>query len=261
MHFPSLAELIVEKSGFSGNLGMILGSGLSSISNELTNTIEIPYQDLNGFPISTVMGHDGKIVVGYLEDIPVIIASGRFHYYEGYSFYEVVSLVKVFYELGIQKIIITNSSGALNRSFKPGELIVINGHLDCTYRNGYKDPTIWKGLPFYNSDLIKKAKESAKECSIKLNEGVYCWTQGPSYETPAEVQELIRLGGDAVGMSTVPEVIESGRLKMDALVLSCMTNMAAGIIDKPLDHNEVVSVANKSSKDMTKLIYKLIKRI
>ena len=109
--------------------------------------------------------------------------------------------------------------------------------------------------------LIKKAKESAKECSIKLNEGVYCWTQGPSYETPAEVQELIRLGGDAVGMSTVPEVIESGRLKMDALVLSCMTNMAAGIIDKSLDHNEVVSVANKSSKDMTKLIYKLIKRI
>ena len=108
MHFPLLAELIVEKSGFSGNLGMILGSGLSSISNELTNTIEIPYQDLNGFPISTVMGHDGKIVVGYLEDIPVIIASGRFHYYEGYSFHEVVSLIKVFYELGIQKIIITN---------------------------------------------------------------------------------------------------------------------------------------------------------
>ena len=96
MHFPSLAELIVEKSGFSGNLGMILGSGLSSISNELTNTIEIPYQDLNGFPISTVLGHDGKIVVGYLEDIPVIIASGRFHYYEGYSFQEVVSLIKVF---------------------------------------------------------------------------------------------------------------------------------------------------------------------
>ena len=261
MHFPLLAELIIEKSGFSGNLGMILGSGLSSISNELTNTKEIPYQDLHEFPVSTVKGHDGKIVAGHLDHIPLIIASGRFHYYEGYSLQEVVSLVKVFYELGIQKIIITNSSGALNRSFKPGELIVINGHLDCTYRNSYKDPRVWKGLPFYSNDLIKKAKESARECSIKLNEGIYCWTQGPSYETPAEVQELIRLGGDAVGMSTVPEVIESGRLKMDTLILSCMTNMAAGLIDKPLDHNEVVSVANKSSKDMTKLIYKLIKRI
>ena len=261
MHFPLLAELIIEKSGFSGNLGMILGSGLSSISNELTNITEIPYEDLDKFPVSNVTGHDGKIVVGYLEDIPVIIASGRFHYYEGYSFQEVVSIIKVFYELGIQKIIITNSSGALNKSFKPGELIIINGHLDCTYRNSYKDPATWKGLPFYSSDLIKKAKESAKECSIKLNEGVYCWTQGPSYETPAEVQELIRLGGDAVGMSTVPEVFESGRLKMDALVLSCITNMAAGLVDKPLDHKEVISVANKSSKDMIKLIYKLIKRI
>ncbi|RPH03655.1 MAG: purine-nucleoside phosphorylase [bacterium TMED144] len=261
MHFPLLAELIVKKSGFSGNLGMILGSGLSSISNVLTNKIEISYQDLHGFPVSTVAGHDGKMVAGNLDDIPVIIASGRFHYYEGYSYQEVVSIVKVFYELGIQKIIITNSSGALNRSFKPGELIVINGHLDCTYRNGYKDPKLWKGSPHYNDGLINKARESAKECSIKLNEGVYCWTQGPSYETPAEVQDLIRLGGDAVGMSTVPEVIESSELRMDVLVLSCMTNMAAGLIDKPLDHNEVVRVANKSSKNMIKLIYKLIKRI
>ena len=261
MHFPSLAEFIVEKSGFSGNLGMILGSGLSSISNELTNTIEIPYQDLNGFPISTVLGHDGKIVVGCLNNIPVIIASGRFHYYEGYSFHEVVSLVKVFYELGIQKIIITNSSGALNRSYKPGELIVINGHLDCTYRNGYKDPTIWKGLPFYNSDLIKKAKESAKECSIKLNEGVYCWTQGPSYETPAEVQELIRLGGDAVGMSTVPEVIVANQLKLKVAAISVLTDECNPDKLEPIDISDIIAMANKAEPQLVELFKSLIQNI
>ena len=261
MHFGIMAQEIIDKSDFSGKTGVVLGSGLSNICREVEPISIISYNDIPNFPISTVEGHKSEMLIGLLDEAEIIIASGRFHYYEGYSFHEVTSVVKLFHELGVENIIITNSSGALNKSFSPGELMVVTGHMDCTYRHSSIDPKLYKGTPYYDPNLVELTFKCAKKMGINLRDGNYCWTQGPSYETPAEVQELINLGGDAVGMSTVPEIIASGKFGIRTLVLSCLTNMAAGITNKPLSHIDVVNMAEKSSKEICRLLLGLVQEL
>ena len=193
-----MAEKVFDLTYFNGRIAVILGSGLGKFSNHLKNQITISYDDIPGYPSSTVEGHKGELVCGRLDNNEILIANGRFHYYEGYSF---------------------------------------------------------------QPELIDLAFSAAKEIDIELKSGNYCWTLGPSYETPAEIKDMINLGGDAVGMSTVPEIISAAELDIKVLTISCLTNFAAGITKKPLTHEDVVKTADKSSKEFSELLIKLLYKL
>ena len=261
-------EYIKSKSKYNPTIGLILGSGLGSLANQIEEAEYYPYETLPNFPISTVEGHAGRLVIGKLQNKTVIAMEGRFHYYEGYSMNEVTFPVRVMKLLGVETLIVTNAAGAVNTSFTPGDLMIINDHINFCGNN----PLIGKNLSelgtrfpdmsqAFNKDLILKAKNIAKSINLYIKEGVYVMASGPSYETPAEIKMYRLLGGDAVGMSTVPEVIVANHCGMKVLGISCMTNMAAGILDQPLNHEEVIETSNKVKKDFIKLMQEIIKEI
>ena len=253
-----LIKNLQKELNFKGSTGIILGSGLGHLADELTNKISISYNDIESFPISTVSGHNSDFVSGFYNDIQFLLARGRFHFYEGHDL-ETISLpVKVFNDLGVKNIIITNSSGSMNVKNPPGTLMIINGHYDCTFRNDSSLPSLKEGEEYYNSEMIIKAKIIAEKYNINLLQGKYCWTMGPSYETPAEIKFLSNLGGDAVGMSTVPEVEYAKKLKMKILVISALTNFAAGLEDTILTHEDVLLNAKKIGKDFKLLLLKTV---
>ena len=246
---------------FDGNMGIILGSGLDHVVNKLTNKRTLPFKKISAFPISKVDGHRGEFISGYIGDRHVLVARGRLHYYEGINLESVSLPIKVFHQLGIKKVIITNSSGSLKLKNYPGSIMLIKGHFDSTFLSNSSRPKLKCGEKYYNQEMIDIAFSVAKKNDINLFEGNYCWMPGPAYETPAEIQFLKNLGGDAVGMSTVPEIECAKELNMDVLVFSVLTNFAAGLDDRLLKHEDVLASAKKVENDFGRLIIQTINHI
>ncbi|KAB2338387.1 purine-nucleoside phosphorylase [Cytobacillus depressus] len=233
-------------------IGLILGSGLGVLGDEVEEAVKIPYNEIPNFPVSTVEGHAGNLVFGLLNDVPVAVMQGRFHYYEGYSFDKVTFPIRVMKELGIHTLVVTNAAGGVNESYSPGDLMLISDHINNMGSNPLIGPNDSRmGVRFpdmskaYSAELRKLAKEIAGKINLPIQEGVYVGNTGPTYETPAEIRMLRTLGGDAVGMSTVPEVIVARHANMSVLGISCISNMAAGILDQPLNHEEVIETTEK----------------
>lgn len=247
------AKYIKEKSnGFTPEIGMILGSGLGVLADEIKDKIEIKYNDIPYFPKSTVQGHKGQLVLGELEGKKVIAMQGRFHYYEGYKMSDVSLPVRVMKLLGINKLMITNAAGGVNESFEPGDLMLIEDHINFASNNPLIGKNIDKFGPrfpdmshAYDNDLIEIAHKCADNIDLEIKKGVYMLFTGPTYETPAEIRMARILGADAVGMSTVPEVIAAVHSGIKVIGISCITNMAAGILPSPLNHEEVIETTQK----------------
>lgn len=250
------------------DVGIVLGSGLGNMAEQIKDSIIIDYKDIPNFPISTVQGHAGRLVIGELEGKNVLCMQGRFHFYEGYEMDQVVFPIQTMHMLGIEKLILTNAAGCVNKAWKPGTLMLINDHIklapECPLRGHNEDKL---GLRFfdmsraYNPELLKLAREKATELGVNFTEGVYMFFAGPNFETPAEVRAARILGADAVGMSTVPEAIAAAHCGMKTLGISCMTNMAAGILDQPLEHSEVLETGLVVNKMFSALIKAIVKDI
>ncbi|MCR5761258.1 MAG: purine-nucleoside phosphorylase [Sphaerochaetaceae bacterium] len=249
--------------------GLVLGSGLGDMAQEIKNPVFVDYKDIPHFPVSTVPGHAGRLVIGELEGKNVLCMQGRFHFYEGWGMDQVVFPVQVMKILGVKNLILTNAAGCINKSWKPGDLMIINDHIKLTTSEnpmrGHNEEEL--GLRFfdmsraYDPDLIALAKSVAKEQGLEIKEGVYMFFAGPSFETPAEIRAARILGADAAGMSTVPEAIAAAHCGLKTLGISCMTNMAAGILDQPLGHDEVLETGLKVKKSFSALIKGILRKI
>ncbi len=242
-------------------IGMVLGSGLGDLAEQLEDRIYISYKDIPFFPVSTVFGHKGRLVVGVLEGKRVMCMQGRFHYYEGYGMDQVVFPIQVMNALGIRNLLVTNAAGGVNTTYKPGDLMLITDHIKLIADSPMRGPNNEKlGSRFfdmtntYDKALMEIARAEGSSLGMKLQEGVYMFFSGPSYETPAEVRAARILGSDAVGMSTVPEAIAASHMRMKVLGISCITNMAAGILDQPLSHEEVMETSEKVKESFGSLI-------
>ena len=249
-------------------VGIILGSGLGFLVEEIQNPILLPYNDIPHFPVTTVEGHKGQLAIGKFENKNVVMMQGRFHYYEGYSMEDVVYPVRVMGQLGIKNLIITNAAGGVNVGFKPGDLMLIEDHINLMGTNPLIGPNISQfGERFpdmseaYNLGLRELAVATAKDMAINVHKGVYAGVTGPNYETPAEIRYLRAIGADAVGMSTVPEVIAANHMGINILGISCITNMAAGVLPEKLNHDEVVETANKAKDTFIKLVKGVVGRL
>ncbi|MFC6386668.1 purine-nucleoside phosphorylase [Sporolactobacillus kofuensis] len=250
------------------HIGLILGSGLGDLAEEIADADRIPYHSLPHFPESTVKGHKGQFVIGELEGKTVVAMQGRYHHYEGYSLAQVAFPVYVMKAMGIEKLIVTNACGGINTSFQPGDLMLINDHINMLGGSpliGPNEDELGPRFPdmshAYSPALIHTAKQAASTLNIHVQEGVYLATHGPQYETPAEIRMMRVMGADAVGMSTVPEVTAASHLGLDVLGISCITNMACGILDQPLSHKEVIETADRVKADFTSLIKSIIRSI
>lgn len=247
-------------------IAIVLGSGLGRLAERVSDPVRIPYAGIPGFHTPTVVGHKGELVAGTLAGVPVVMQSGRFHMYEGHSAAESALPTRVFATLGAETLIVTNAAGGINRAFGPGTLMLIRDHLNLTGRNPLEGAVLPGETRFpdmttaYDPDLRRVAQEVAKEKGITLQEGVYLALLGPTYETPAEIRMFDRLGADAVGMSTVPEVIVARARGMRVLGISTITNPAAGISDSPLNHAEVMAVADQVAERLTTLVEGVVGR-
>lgn len=246
------ADFLKVKLAITPEIGLILGSGLGVLADEIEAKTVIAYKDIPNFPVSTVEGHASELIVGKLEGRAVITMKGRFHYYEGYELDVITFPVRVMQALGVKKLLVTNAAGGINTDYEPGDLMLISDHLNLTFRNpliGPHDSAMGVRFPdmseAYSKDLRGKAKQAAEKLGINVREGIYAGLLGPSYETPAEIRMLRILGGDAVGMSTVPEVIVARHSGMEVLGISCISNMAAGILPQPLSHQEVIETTER----------------
>lgn len=245
------AQKVLEVCG-TAEIGVILGSGLGDYAQALEEAVRLPYAEIPGFPQSTVAGHAGMLCCGMLHGKRVMMMQGRFHYYEGYSMKDVTLPVRVMQKIGVKTLIVTNACGGINLSYEPGDLMLIADMFSMTGQNPLIGPNLDEFGPrfpdmscAFDSELRALAHACAKEQGFSLQEGVYAQMTGPCYETPAEIRMLRTLGADAVGMSTVPEVIVARHGGMRVLGVSCITNMAAGILSKPLNHAEVTETANR----------------
>ncbi len=261
------ADRVKEVCG-GADIGVILGSGLGDYAEQLQNAVRLPYTEIPGFPRSTVAGHAGVWCCGDLSGRRVAMMQGRFHGYEGYSLRDVTLPVRVMQALGIGTLIVTNACGGVNLAFKPGDLMLISDVFSLTGQNpltGQNLDAFGPRFPdmscVFDKGLRQIARESAASLGFTLREGVYAQMPGPSYETPAEIRMLRTLGADAVGMSTVPEVIVARHGGMRVLGLSCVTNMAAGILDQPLSHEEVTRTAERVKERFTALLSDVISRV
>lgn len=239
---------------------IVLGSGLGVLSEEITDKIVIPYKEIPNFPVSTVSGHAGELIIGMLQGKQIIAMNGRSHYYEGYDLKEATFPMRVFKLLGIENIILTNAAGGVNLNYEPGDFMIIDDHISFFAESVLRGKNIDEFGPrfpdmseVYKKDNIKKLEEIIKKHTGKANVGVYAYMKGPTYETPAEIRALRSMGVDAVGMSTVPEAIVANHCGMKVSAISCITNMAAGILDRKLTHEEV-----KETADRVKMTFKEI---
>jgi purine-nucleoside phosphorylase len=262
------SDYIKGKLTVTPKIGLILGSGLGVLADEIENATKLPYDQIPGFPVSTVEGHAGQLVIGYLAGVPVVAMQGRFHFYEGYSLYKVTFPVRVMKEIGVETLIVTNAAGGVNTSFNPGDLMIITDHINNTGVNpliGPNDNELGVRFPdmstAYSTNLQEKVQNVAEKLGIDLKEGVYLGNTGPSYETPAEVRMVRMLGADAVGMSTVPEVIVARHAGLQVLGISCISNMAAGILDQPLTHDEVIETTEQAKTTFLSLVKGAVQEI
>ena len=250
------------------DIGVILGSGLGDYAEALEDAAKLPYSEIPGFPRSTVAGHAGMWCCGTLHGKRVVMMQGRFHYYEGYGMKDVTLPVRVMQKIGVKTLIVTNAAGGVNLGYHPGELMVIGDMFSMTAQNPLIGPNLDAFGPrfpdmscAFDKELRALAHECANEQGFALREGVYAQMTGPTYETPAEIRMLRTLGADAVGMSTVPEVIVARHGGMRVLGISCITNMAAGILDQPLNHAEVTETANRVKGQFRNLLDRIIEKM
>ncbi len=263
------AEIVREKlSGFQPEVLMIMGSGLGFMGNLVEDPIYVDYKDIPGFKVSTAPGHAGRFVFGKLYGKNVAVMQGRMHTYEGYSPQDVVYPVRVSKLLGIEKMIVTNAAGAINTSFRPGDIMLITDHIKLALVSPLSGDNIEEfGTRFpdmstvYDRELQEKARDAAKSLGIDLKEGVYMFFPGPQFETPAEIRAARVLGADAAGMSTVPEAITANHCGMKIIGLTLCSNMAAGVLDQPLSGAEVNEAAEASAPKFSSLVAEILKRI
>ncbi|HEK2897492.1 purine-nucleoside phosphorylase [Proteus sp. GOKU] len=261
-------EFVQSKTTEKPTIGIILGSGLGPFADTLEDAVHIPYHTIPHFAASGAVGHANELVIGKIAGKTVVAMKGRFHYYEGVSLDEVTFPVRVMKALGVEKLIITNACGAVNTEFNPGDLMLITDHINLTANNpliGPNNPEL--GVRFldvsevYNKAMRQIVIDIAKEQDITLRQGVYAWWTGPTYETPAEIRMIRTLGADAVGMSTVPEALIARHSGIDTIGISCLTNMACGILEQPLSHDEVIETAERVKSTFLKLISEVISRL
>ncbi|MBR1650444.1 MAG: purine-nucleoside phosphorylase [Lachnospiraceae bacterium] len=264
----SVYDSVRSKTDFVPKVGLVLGSGLGEFAKEINVSFELPYSEIDGFPVSTVPGHDGKFIFGYIADIPIVCMKGRVHYYEGYEVSDVVLPIRLMIKLGIKTLFLTNAAGGLKDCFSAGDLMLITDHISVFAPNpliGPNDPEVGPRFPdmteVYNLKIREKIQEIAYENDIPLETGVYCQLTGPTYETPAEIKMLKTLGVDAVGMSTVVEAIAARHMGVNVCGISCISNLAAGISKTPLSHAEVQQAADEAAPRFTRLVTEVIKTL
>ena len=262
------AKFILSKTKLRPKIALVLGSGLGALADELTDATRIPYEKIPNFPRSTAVGHAGVLVMGKVGGISVAAMKGRVHLYEGYSAREVAFAMRVFGRLGIRSAILTNAAGGINQEFKEGALVVIRDHINLQGVNplvGPNDKRFGPRFPDMTQAYWRPHREialaEAKKLGIEAHEGVYAALTGPSYETPAEIRFLRTIGADLVGMSTVPEAIVANHMGIRVLGISCVTNMAAGILDRPLDHSEVLETGERVKNQFIALLRAILPRM
>lgn len=262
------AQLILQRAPLRPTIGLVLGSGLGAFADSLTQATAIPYSDIPSFPQSTAIGHAGRLVIGNAGQIPVAAMQGRVHQYEGYTAHQVAFPTRVFARMGIKSVILTNAAGGINRGFAQGALVLIRDHINLQGTNPLVGPNDERfGVRFpdmthtYSREYRQIAREEAARLGIPLHEGVYAALLGPSYETPAEIEHLRRIGADLVGMSTVAEVIAARHMGLHVLAISCVTNMAAGILDQPLSHAEVMQTGERVRGTFEALLKAVLPRL
>lgn len=261
----SAVNYIKTKINYVPDIAVVLGSGLGNLADVVENPVYVDYKDIEGFPVSTAPGHKGRFIFGTLMGKKVACMQGRFHFYEGYNMQQVVLGIRVLRKLGCEKLIVTNAAGGINTDFVPGDIMMITDHINFMGTNvliGKNDSTLGTRFPdmsyAYDPKLREKTEKCAKELGMLIKKGVYIGCTGPSYETPAEIRAFRILGADAVGMSTVPEVIAANHCGMKVLAFSLITNMAAGILEQPLSEEEVLETGAKKSRELQRLIAKII---
>ena len=256
MNQDQVADLILNKLPEPPQSAVILGSGLGLFTSLLQEPTRIAYTNIPNYPRSTVAGHAGEWVFGYINEKPIICASGRFHYYEGFSLKQIAMPVFIANALGCRTLYITNAAGCLVREWELGDLMLIQGYMDYSFRENIEPPS----TIFFenNSSIFMRIKEVASNNNINLWKGIYTWTLGPSYETPSEIQDIFSLGGNAVGMSTVPEIMKAKELELEIIGISCLPNYGSGLIDKPLTHEEVLKVSYIAQEKLSNLMQNII---
>jgi purine-nucleoside phosphorylase len=264
----SAASLIREQlSGCRPRLAIILGSGLGQLAERIERAANIPYADIPGFPPSTVVGHPGRLVAGAIEGCDVIALSGRFHLYEGHTAAVAGLPVRVAHALGARALFVSNAAGGIRATLHPGDLMLIDDHINLMWRNPLIGPVVDGDERFpdmsapYDRELLSILRHVALDSGIRVQEGVYAAMLGPSYETPAEVHMLRWMGADAVGMSTIPEVLTARAIGMRVAGVSCITNHAAGMTDQPLSHDEVLEIADRVKDSFERLVRGFVARV
>ena len=258
-------RVIRSRISVEPRIALVLGSGLGGFADDFEEAVGIPYEDIPGFVRSTAQGHAGRLVVGKIDSVPVLAMQGRVHYYEGYSLEEVTFAVRTFGLLGVKTLVLTNAAGGINVQLTQGALMVISDHLNLMGVNplrGANDERFGPRFPdmsaVYSRELQELVIDEAKAIGVEVRRGIYGALSGPSYETPAEIHLLRNLGADAVGMSTVPEAIVARHMGLEVLGISCITNMAAGISDEPINHEEVMETGNRVREMFAELLRRVI---
>ncbi len=261
-------QCVREKTDFVPEVAIVLGSGLGGYAEQIDVVFELPYSEIEGFPVSTVPGHAGKFIMGYLEGVPVVCMKGRVHYYEGYPVSDVVLPIRLMKLMGAKILFLTNAAGGVNTTFHAGDLMLIRDHIALFAPNPLIGPNIDElGVRFpdmsrvYDVELQELIRDVAKENGVYLQEGVYAQLTGPSFESPADIRMMHVLGADAVGMSTVVEAIAANHMGMKICGVSCISNLAAGMTSNPLSHEEVQEAADKAAPAFERLVSESVKKM
>jgi purine-nucleoside phosphorylase len=266
--FQQTKSYLLERMPAQPRLAVVLGSGLGGFSDELTDRVEVPYSEIPGWPRSTAIGHAGKLVFGRLGTVNLAVLSGRAHLYEGYSPGRVTYAMRIMHMLGVKSVVLTNAAGGINLSFQQGALVLISDHINLQGMNplvGANEDDFGPRFPdmsdVYSERFRNLAKTTAAENGIPLTEGVYAAVLGPSYETPAEIRFLRTIGADLVGMSTVPEAIVANHMGMNVLAISCVTNMAAGILNEKINHDHVLEIGHQVRETFVRLLKAVLPKL
>jgi purine-nucleoside phosphorylase len=261
-------DTIRSRTSLTPRVAVVLGSGLGAFADELTDRVDIPYAEIPGWPVSTAVGHAGKLAIGKLDALELAVMAGRSHLYEGYTAQQVTLGVRVLHQLGVQSIVFTNAAGGINLNYSQGALVLISDHINLQGSNplfGPNDDSFGPRFPdmtdAYTAKYRLLAREVAQEMGIDLAEGVYAAVAGPNYETPAEIRYLRTIGADLVGMSTAPEVIVANHMGMRVLAISCVTNMAAGILPQKISHLEVLETGRRVHATLVTFLKALLPRL
>src|SRR6185436_132555 len=258
-------RVIRSRTTVEPRIALVLGSGLGGFADDFEEAVGIPYEDIPGFVRSTAQGHAGRLVIGKIDSVPVLAMQGRVHYYEGYSLEEVTFPVRTFGLLGVKTLVLTNAAGGINVQLTQGALMVLSDHLNLMGVNPLRGPNDDRFGPrfpdmstVYSAELQALVVEEARAIGVEVRRGIYGALSGPSYETPAEIHLMRTLGADAVGMSTVPEAIVARHMGLEVLGISCITNMAAGLSDEPIDHEEVMATGDRVRGTFTELLRRVV---